>query len=128
LQAFQQERAANYEAAAAGAAVVRGGGFEPNNADYDPDIPLDVVPTGSFHSWLTHPAGNNFAAATGGPGGRALSAKAIASLLIEADVGTFKFRHQKGKKRVQVHAFRLADLERAWAERRPFDASSTEKV
>ena len=129
LQVFQQERTQNYAAAKAAEArslaVARVSLFEKTGPEYDPQIPLEFVPTAGFALWLSNSsAAKDFAAATAGPAGRSLTAKAIAALLSEADVPTNRLRSQTDNERKQVRGFHLMDLERAWAERRPFNVSS----
>jgi hypothetical protein len=132
LEAFCAERAANYEAAEQaqqhGFAVHAPDEFHRTGSEYDPAIPPEFVPAVDFCKWLGRsPMGATFAAATGGQNARALTPKAVAGLLSEADVVCDRFRRQNDKKRLQVRGFRLSDLERAWTERRPFVLSPREE-
>jgi len=132
VQAYQEERTENYRKAEGlrqgGVQVAAPGLFNRKGAEYDPDIPLDFVSSSDLCLWLANSdRAKEFAAATGGPNGRPLTPKAVAGLLLEADVPVDRHRSQSSGERKQIRGFQLAPLERAWAERRPIDTPSEDE-
>jgi hypothetical protein len=95
-----------------------------HGTSYDAAVPLEFVPSNGIYLWLANgPSAKDFAAATGGPMGRPLTPKAIASMLIEADVPSMRYRRQHGSDRTQLMGYDLANLQRAWDERVPIPGS-----
>jgi hypothetical protein len=125
VKVYQAERAANYKLAED---LIKAGKPPPvqvselmnHGTSYDAAVPLEFVPSNGIYLWLANgPGAKDFAAATGGPMGRPLTPKAIASLLIEADIPSIRYRRQHGNDRRQLMGYELANLQRAWDERVP---------
>jgi hypothetical protein len=120
LQAFQRERGANYASGGKAAPSHSGFGLPGGRAPaaYDPQVPLEIVPTTDFHRWLGTSSAAEFAAATANFGDKPLSQTKIAAMLAEVEVFSRSFEFTREGRRTQLRAYDLADLERVWGERR----------
>ena len=84
-------------------------------ARYDPDIPVDFLPTLNFLDWLSTNERAQFACANAGTAGRPITEMKL-GLLLGDFVKRERMRKRQGGGRFEVRGWSVAELKRVWAE------------